>query len=118
MSTFRDLKIWQKSMDLVTNIYQKTEGFPDSEKYGLVSQIRRSAVSIPSNIAEGYGRNSNGDFERFLNISMGSLFELQTQIQIALNLTYLEKSDGTALYGLSREIERMLSSFIRSLQSE
>lgn len=65
MSTFRDLKIWQKSMQLVTNIYEKTGIFPDEEKYGLVSQIRRSAISIPSNIAEGYGRSSNGEFKRY-----------------------------------------------------
>jgi len=115
MSTFRDLKIWQKSMDLVTNIYQKTEEFPDSEKYGLVSQIRRSAVSIPSNIAEGYGRNSNGEFQRYLNISMGSLFELQTQIEIAQNLDYFENDSGAKMYDMSREIERMMSSFMRSL---
>jgi len=115
MSTFRDLKIWQKSMDLVTNIYQKTEEFPDSEKYGLVSQIRRSAVSIPSNIAEGYGRNSNGEFQRYLNISMGSLFELQTQIEIAQNLDYFENDSGAKMYNMSREIERMMSSFMRSL---
>ncbi|MEL7834116.1 four helix bundle protein [Fodinibius sp. Rm-B-1B1-1] len=116
MSTFRDLKIWQKSMDLVTDIYQKTEGFPDSEKYGLVSQIRRSAISIPSNIAEGYGRNSNGEFQRYLNISMGSLFELQTQIEIAQNLEYFNDNEGGKMYELSREIERMLSSFIRSIE--
>ena len=102
-------------MDLVTNIYQKTEEFPDSEKYGLVSQIRRSAVSIPSNIAEGYGRNSNGEFQRYLNISMGSLFELQTQIEIAQNLDYFENDSGAKMYDMSREIERMMSSFMRSL---
>lgn len=117
MSTFRDLKIWQKSMNFVTHIYKETECFPDSEKYGLVSQIRRSAVSIPSNIAEGYGRNSDGDFHRFLNISMGSLFEVQTHLQIAQNLDYIDDSTNNQLYELSREIERMLSSFIRSLNS-
>ena len=117
MSTFRDLLIWQKSMNFVTQIYQETESFPDSEKYGLVSQIRRSAVSIPSNIAEGYGRNSDGDFQRFLNISMGSLFEIQTQLQIAQNLEYLDTTENERLFDLSREIERMMSSFIRSIQS-
>lgn len=117
MSTFRDLKIWQKSMNLVTQIYKETESFPESERYGLISQIRRSAVSIPSNIAEGYGRNSGGDFKRFLNISMGSLFEIQTQLQIAQNLKYLDTKENERLYNLSREIERMMSSFIRSIQS-
>lgn len=117
MSTFRDLIIWQKSMNLVTQIYKETESFPESERYGLISQIRRSAVSIPSNIAEGYGRNSGGDFKRFLNISMGSLFEIQTQLQIAQNLKYLDTKENERLYNLSREIERMMSSFIRSIQS-
>lgn len=117
MSTFRDLKIWQKSMKFVTKVYKKTEAFPDIEKYGLVSQIRRSSISIPSNIAEGYGRNSKGDFSRFLNISMGSLFEVQTQLQIARNLNYIDEAKGENLYELSREIERMLSSFIRSIES-
>lgn len=117
MSTFRDLKIWQKSMKFVTAIYKETEAFPEIEKYGLVSQIRRSSISIPSNIAEGYGRNSQGDFNRFLNISMGSLFEVQTQLQIAQNLDYLDDSKWNSLYELSREIERMLSSFIQSIES-
>jgi four helix bundle protein len=102
-------------MELVTEIYEETRSFPDNEKYGLVSQIRRSAVSVPSNIAEGYGRNSNGEFIRFLHISMGSLFEIQTQLQIAQNLNYLEVSASKELFDLSREIERMVSSFIRSL---
>jgi four helix bundle protein len=115
MSTFRDLLIWQKSMEFVTEIYQHTKAFPNDEKYGLTSQLRRSAVSVPSNIAEGYGRNSSGDFHRFLNISMGSLFEIQTHLQIARNLEYLDDETGTVLYESSREIERMISSFIKSL---
>lgn len=118
MSTFRDLKIWQKSMSLVTEIYELTGPFPEQEKYGLVAQIRRSAVSVPSNIAEGYGRNSSRDFNRFLSIAMGSLFEIQTQVQIARNLNYLDVKDSAHLFDLSREIERMLSSFIRSLDNE
>lgn len=116
MSTFRDLKIWRKSKSLVTKIYRGTTNFPDSEKYGLVSQIRRSTVSIPSNIAEGYGRNSNGEFQRYLSISMGSLFELQNQIQIAQNLDYFKNKEGAKMYELSRETGRMLSSFIRSIE--
>lgn len=76
-------------MKFVTKIYKETESFPDSEKYGLLSQIRRSSVSAPSNIAEGYGGNSKCKFNRFLNISMGSLFEVQTQLQIALTLNYM-----------------------------
>lgn len=115
MSTFRDLLIWQKAMKFVTEIYQETSDFPNEEKFGLVSQLRRSAISVPSNIAEGYGRNSNGEFRRFLNISMGSLFEVQTQLQIARNLEFIDKNNGDNLFESSREIERMMSSFIRSL---
>ncbi|MBO6537158.1 MAG: four helix bundle protein [Balneolaceae bacterium] len=86
VKTHRDLQIWQKSMDFVSMIYSSTNHFPDSEKFGLTSQARRAAVSVPANIAEGYGRRSNGDFKRFLNISMGSLFELQTEIELTTRL--------------------------------
>ncbi|HAH49778.1 MAG TPA: four helix bundle protein [Balneola sp.] len=116
MKTFRDLKIWQQSMELVTEIYRATSSFPEEEKYGLTSQLRRSSVSIPSNISEGFGRNSQGDFKRFVNISMGSLFELQTQIEVARNLEFISKEIFENLYDHSREIERMMSSFIRTLK--
>jgi four helix bundle protein len=102
-------------MDLVTTIYNQTKSFPNTEKFGIVSQIRRSAVSIPSNISEGYGRNSNKDFIRFLNISMGSLFEVQTQAEIAYNLEFMDQEDFEDLFQQSREVERIISSFIRSL---
>ena len=90
IKTYRDLIIWQKSMSLVTEIYNITNNFPASELYALTNQLRRCAVSIPSNIAEGYGRNSTGDYKRFLQIAVGSLFELQTQIEIAYNLKYIQ----------------------------
>ncbi len=115
IKTFRDLKIWQKSMELVTDIYRITSNFPDEEKYGLTSQLRRSSVSIPSNISEGFGRNSQGDFKRFVNISMGSLFELQTQIEVAKNLDFINKDIFEKIYDDTREIERMISSFLRTL---
>jgi len=76
MKTYRDLLVWQKAMTLVTEVYRKTKTFPREEVYGLTSQVRRSAVSIPSNIAEGYGRNSTSDYIRFLQIASGSLYEL------------------------------------------
>jgi four helix bundle protein len=85
MSTFRDLWIWQKSMTIVTEIYQLTSLFPKEENFGLTSQIRRSAISIPSNIAEGYGRDGKNDYLKFLNIGISSLFEMQTQLEIAYN---------------------------------
>lgn len=115
MKTFRDLLIWQKSMTFVASVYGFTKAFPSSEKYGLVSQIRRSAVSVPSSIAEVYGRNSSGEFNRFLNIAIGSLFEVQTQLEIAHMLNFLSEEDFENAYEKSREIERMISSFIRSL---
>lgn len=116
MKTYRDLLVWQKSMTFVTNIYQVIKTFPKEEIYGLTSQIRRCAISIPSNIAEGYGRNSTNDYIRFLQISMGSIFEIQTQLEIAKNLDYLNKSKFQEAYDMSREIERMLSSLIHKLK--
>ena len=118
MKTFRELIVWQKSMNFVTEIYKITKQFPKDENYGLTSQIRRSAVSIPSNISEGYGREGLNDYLRFLNIAMASLFESQTQLEISYNLAYIKKESFDNLYELSREIERMLSSFIRSLKSK
>ena len=116
MSTFRDLLIWQKSMDLVTEVYLITNLFPKEEIYGLTSQIRRSAISIPSNIAEGYGREGNKDYLKFLNVSISSLFEMQTQLEIAYNLKYLNEIQFNKINEESKEIERMLSSFIRKIR--
>jgi four helix bundle protein len=114
--TFRKLLVWQKSMDFVTLIYKELKVFPAEELYGLTSQIKRSATSIPSNIAEGYGREGKKDYLRFLNIALSSLFELQTQLEIAYNLNFLNKGKFISLYENSREIERMLTSFIRKIK--
>ncbi len=89
----KDLEVWKKSMDLVSNIYKITESFPSKELYGLTNQIRRAAVSIPSNIAEGAARNSKKEFIQFLYIALGSLSELETQIIIANRLEYLNNLD-------------------------
>jgi four helix bundle protein len=102
MKTFRELIVWQKSMSFVTDVYKVSKQFPIDENFGLTSQIRRSAVSIPSNIAEGYGREGLNDYLRFLNIAMASLFELQTQLEIAYNLEYINKDKFDTLYELSR----------------
>lgn len=118
MKTFRELIVWQKSMNFVTEIYKVSKAFPKEESYGLISQMRRSSVSIPSNISEGFGRDSLNEYIRFLNIAISSLFELQTQIEIAFNLRYIQKKEYKVLLESSREIERMLSSFIRSLKSK
>ena len=114
--TFRELFVWKKSMNLVTEVYRATKTFPDTEKFSLTSQIRRSAVSVPSNISEGYGRGSLKEYIRFLHISISSLFELQTQLEISFNLGFIEKNEFTVLFDSSKEIERMLSSLIRSLK--
>jgi len=116
MSNFRKLIIWQKAMNLVTKTYHSTKKFPKEEIFGLTSQIRRCSISIPSNIAEGHGRESNKEYLRFLNISIGSLFELQTQLEIAKNIDYLTEEDFNTLYEDSREVERMLVSFINKIK--
>lgn len=116
MSTFKDLLVWQKGMNLVTECYKTTKKFPKEELFGLTSQIRRSAISIPSNIAEGYGRNGKNDYLKFLNISLSSLFEYQTQIVIAYNIDYLTELEFNNLYEKSREVERMLVSFIDKIE--
>jgi len=104
-------------MALVTEIYRLTRAFPREEIYGLTSQIRRSAVSIPSNICEGYARNSDGDFARFLRIACGSLYELQTQVEIAGNLQYLPDKELQNVSGQALEIEKMLSSLIGKINN-
>ena len=118
VKTYRDLVVWQKSMVLVTEVYEISKKFPKDELYGLTSQIRRCAISLPSNIAEGYGRNSTNDYIHFLRIASGSLYELQTQMEISLNLQYIDRREFENLYELSREIERMLSSLIRKLRKK
>ena len=90
MNNLKELKVWNKAIELATEVYQITADFPKEEKYGLTAQIRRSAVSVPSNIAEGAGRNSNKEFNHFLGISNGSSYELQTQFSIFRNLDLID----------------------------
>ena len=116
INSYRDLLIWQKSMTLVTEIYKITSSFPKEEIYGITSQIRRSSVSVPSNIAEGYGRNSTGDYKRFLHISLGSLYELQTQIEICFRLQYLKNESFLSLQAQTNELERMMNSMISKIK--
>ncbi|BFM41871.1 four helix bundle protein [Flavobacterium sp. CFS9] len=116
MSHFRKILVWQKSISLVTKIYKVTNRFPKEEMFGLTSQIRRSSISVPSNIAEGSGRESTKEFLRFLFISLGSLFEMQTQLEIAKNIIYINEEEFNLLYEDSREIERMLASLIKKLK--
>ena len=108
MKTFRELIVWQKSMDLVTEIYGETKSFPDEEKFGLTNQIRRASVSIPSNVAEGFGRKLDGDFARFVSIAIGSNYEVQTQLEIARNVGFLEDNHFIRLIEKLTEIDKML----------
>jgi four helix bundle protein len=112
MGPHKNLKVWQSGMDFVTEIYQLTAGFPTSEIYGLVSQMRRAAVSITANIAEGYGRSSNQEVIHFLPISLGSSNELDTHIQIAYNLGYIGDEEFKRLDFMNDEINKMLRSLI------
>jgi len=109
MKGHRDLVVWQKAMDLVTEIYRVTRGFPKDELYGLTSQLRRAAISVPSNLAEGHGRNSRKEFHHFLGQARGSLTELETQLEIARNLGYLKEHEASVLLAQSAEIGRMLN---------
>jgi four helix bundle protein len=104
MHNLKELKIWNKAIDLTVEVYKATANFPSDERFGLTSQLRRSAVSIPSNIAEGAGRNSNKEFSNFLGIANGSSYELQTQLVIANRLSLL---DGEILNSLLKEIDEL-----------
>ncbi len=113
--SYRDLKVWQFSMKFVFNVYRITKCFPKEELYGLVSQMRRAAVSIPSNIAEGKGRFTDRDRAHFYLQARGSLLELETQILIARELTYFSLSDSELLLDLSKEIGKMLNGLIQAI---
>ncbi|MBP2618544.1 four helix bundle protein [Chryseobacterium jejuense] len=116
MANFKDLLVWQKSIDFVTEIYRITEVFPKNEVYGLISQIRRTAVSIPSNIAEGNSRRSKLDYLQFLKISRGSCAEVETQLIISKNLKFLNEEDYLKLNQEIIEIMKMLNGLISSPQ--
>jgi four helix bundle protein len=115
MNRFKNLEIWKRAVALATKIYKSTSDFPDEEKYGLVSQLRRCSVSIGSNIAEGAGRNTNKDFKRFLSIAYGSSYELETQLIIATNLELLSQSKGDDLCTEVEELQKMLYVFSERL---
>jgi len=108
--------VWQKSMQFVTNIYESTECFPKSELFGLSSQLRRAVVSVPSNIAEGQGRDSTKEFVHHLSFAYGSLMETETQVQIAYNLGYLRQIELDRLLLQTAEVGRMLNGLSRSLR--
>lgn len=117
IKSYQDLIVWQKAMDLVQLVYKASKKIPDEERYLLTSQLRRSAISIPSNIAEGQARQSTAEFLNFLSIARGSRAELETQIFIAKRLGYLNPATVQELLGLSEEVSRLLNRLIASLKN-
>jgi four helix bundle protein len=113
---YKDLIVWQRAKLLATAVYRITDRFPKSELYGLTSQLRRAAVSVASNIAEGQGRLTMGEFLHFLGQSRGSLLELETQLAIAVDLRYLDASEYTKLEDQTYEVQRLLNGLIESLR--
>jgi four helix bundle protein len=118
MSTsFRDLRVWQQSIELAVCVYRGTEGFPRQEIYGLVQQMRRAAVSVPSNIAEGKGHSTDKDFRRFLFHARGSLMELETQIMLAGKLQYLSEEQASDLQNTATQVGRSLTGLLNALSA-
>ncbi|MFA9392297.1 MAG: four helix bundle protein [Prolixibacteraceae bacterium] len=115
MHQFKELIVWQKGRRLVKDIYVVTKNFPKEEIYGITSQIRRSAVSVPANIAEGCGRNSNPDLNRFLDIANGSAFELETLLILSSDLEFISDKEFLNLDSQVQEIQKMIYSFKQSL---
>jgi four helix bundle protein len=114
---YRDLIVWQKAMALARNAYAQTAGLPKSEAYGLLTQIRRAAVSIPCNIAEGHGRLTDLQFRHFLGNARGSVYELRTQFELAADMGYLEQQLAKQLMEQSAEVARLLNGLIASLST-
>lgn len=117
MHNFKDLKVWQKSIDLTSEIYEMLSGFPSDEKFGLISQIKRASVSIPSNIAEGAGRSSGKEFKYFLSISLGSSFEIETKFIIANRLGLIDNEKMENFANKISEIQKMIYTLERSINT-
>jgi len=113
--SFRDLEVWKRAMDLVVKVYGVTVRFPAEERFGLVAQLRRAAVSVPSNIAEGHARGSRGDYRHHLSIAQGSVAEVVTQLEIARLLGYLCAQDGRVLASCTDDVAKMLHGLRRAL---
>ncbi len=115
IQSFKDLEIWQRGINLTESIYKLTKLFPDEERYCLTSQIRRAAISIPSNIAEGFGRRYNKEYRQFLHVSLGSCAELITQLIIAARLKYIDENTLNKLSTEADEISKMIMALIKKL---
>jgi four helix bundle protein len=116
VSSYRDLLAWQKAMELITEIYRVSQKFPSEELYGLISQMRRAAVSIPTNIAEGQGRLTKGEFSQFLGNARGSLLELETQLLVARNLDYLDEPTLKKLFELTSEVGHLVNGLLSAIK--
>ena len=117
MNNYKELIVWQKAIALVELVYQYTDSFPDEERFGLINQIRRSAVSVPSNIAEGAGRNSKNEFRNFLGIANGSLNELSTQLEISKRLGLIQNEEFKKAEELNNEIQKMIYALINKFSN-
>ena len=115
VQSYRDLIVWQKSVELVLEIYRATQDFPKAETYGLVSQLRRAAVSVPSNIAEGRARLSTGEYKQFLGHARGSLMEIETQVLISQKLGYMNSGQSDILLNRATEVGKFLNGLLNSL---
>jgi four helix bundle protein len=118
LKNYKELKVWQKSYQLCLEVYRVTKWFPGEEKYGLTSQIRRAAISVPSNIAEGYGRKTTREYIRSLYLAYGSNCELETQVLLSSDLGYMKAQEKERLQGNIEEVERMLKALIKSLETK
>lgn len=118
LKSYQDLKVWEKAYNLCLEVYKLTKKFPDEERYGLCSQIRKSSISIPSNIAEGYGRKGRQEYIHYLYIAYGSYCELETQLMLAVDLGYVGEKGKDKILGLGKEVERMLKALIHSLDKK
>jgi four helix bundle protein len=118
ISSYRDLEVWKRSMELVTNIYGITQAFPKEELYGLTNQLRRAAVSVPANIAEGWGRGTTREYIQFLRIARGSLFELETLMNISGKLEYAKVKNQQQILQEIQEITKMLNALVKSLRQK
>src|SRR6185437_14406329 len=116
LQTYRELDVWQRGMDLVDEVYKITDLLPGAERFGLTSQLRRAAVSIPTNIAEGYGRKHRGDYLRFLSISRGSLCEVETLMLICIRRSFVKRDQVEAAWQLCQRVGQMLRKLAESLE--
>ena len=116
--SYKDLLVWQKGIELTMTVYSASKYFPSEEKYGLTSQINRASVSVPANIAEGFGRWGPSEFARFLRISLGSVFEVQTHIEIAYRLDYVTEDVYSTICKEALCLEKMLNSLIKKVMSK